>query len=49
VRVILAALNEALGAALPAKVVCLSTIGAQVARPNLLTQLGIMEQMLGDG
>lgn len=47
VRVILAALNEALGAAHPAKVVCLSTIGAQVARPNLLTQLGIMEQMLG--
>ena len=47
VRVILAALNEALGAAHPAKVVCLSTIGAQVARPNLLTQLGIMEQMPG--
>jgi len=39
--------NEALGAAHPAKVVCLSTIGAQVARPNLLTQLGIMEQMPG--
>jgi NAD(P)H dehydrogenase (quinone) len=46
VRRIVAAVRSALEAARPAKVVCLSTIGAQAAQPNLLNQLGIMEQML---
>jgi uncharacterized protein YbjT (DUF2867 family) len=46
-RAIVAALHAALAAARPGKVVCLSTIGAQVTRPNLLNQLHIMEQSLG--
>jgi NAD(P)H dehydrogenase (quinone) len=46
-RAIVASLKEALDAARPAKIVCLSTIGAQAAQPNLLNQLGIMEQVLG--
>lgn len=46
-RAFVAALRTALEAARPAKVVCLSTIGAQASQPNLLTQLGIMEQALG--
>ncbi|MDB5072702.1 MAG: putative nucleoside-diphosphate-sugar epimerase [Candidatus Eremiobacteraeota bacterium] len=48
VRAIVAALRIALEAARPVKVVCLSTIGAQGTRPNLLTQLTIMEQVLGE-
>lgn len=48
VRAIVAALRSALAAARPAKVVCLSTIGAQASEPNLLTQLSIMEQVLGE-
>jgi uncharacterized protein YbjT (DUF2867 family) len=48
VRRIVTAVRSALEAARPAKVVCLSTVGAQAAQPNLLNQLGIMEQMLGD-
>ncbi|AMP13560.1 NmrA family NAD(P)-binding protein [Collimonas pratensis] len=47
VRRILAALHQALAAARPAKVVCLSTIGAQATQTNLLTQLQIMETELG--
>ena len=46
VRRIVTAVRSALEAARPAKLVCLSTIGAQAAQPNLLNQLGIMEQML---
>jgi uncharacterized protein YbjT (DUF2867 family) len=46
VRAILAALKAALLAARPSRVVCISTIGAQAATENLLTSLGIMEQML---
>jgi uncharacterized protein YbjT (DUF2867 family) len=46
-RRIVAALCTALEAARPAKVVCLSTIGAQATQPNLLNQLQIMEQELG--
>jgi len=46
-RAFVAALKEALEAARPAKVVCLSTIGAQATQPNLLNQLGIMERVLG--
>jgi uncharacterized protein YbjT (DUF2867 family) len=41
------ALRAALAAALPPKVVVLSTIGAQATQPNLLNQLQIMEQELG--
>ena len=32
--------------AAPEKVVCLSTVGAQITEPNLLNQLGIMEKEL---
>jgi uncharacterized protein YbjT (DUF2867 family) len=42
----IAALREAMGAAKPSRVVVLSTIGAQATQPNLLNQLGIMEQEL---
>ncbi len=42
----IAALRTALSTAKPSRVVVLSTIGAQVTRPNLLNQLGIMEQEL---
>jgi NAD(P)H dehydrogenase (quinone) len=38
--------RSALEAARPAKVVCLSTIGAQATRSNLLTQLTMMEQAM---
>jgi uncharacterized protein YbjT (DUF2867 family) len=41
-----AILASALKAARPAKVVYLSTIGAQAAQPNLLTQHAIIEQIL---
>lgn len=43
----IAALRAALAAARPGRVVTLSTIGAQSTRPNLLNQLGILEQELG--
>jgi uncharacterized protein YbjT (DUF2867 family) len=42
-----AALAEALAAAKPERVVCLSTIGVQARQENLLTQLQIMERALG--
>jgi uncharacterized protein YbjT (DUF2867 family) len=47
VRAIIAALVSAIGAAKPPKVVFLSTIGAQATQPNLLSQLGLVEQALG--
>jgi NAD(P)H dehydrogenase (quinone) len=47
-RAIIEAVEAALNAARPAKVVCLSTIGAQATQPNLLTQRTLMEQALGD-
>ena len=47
-RAIVAALRSALERARPNKVVCLSTVGAQVKRSNLLTQLTILEHELGD-
>src|SRR5271157_1139825 len=46
VRAIIAAVRSALEVARPAKVVCLSTIGAQATETNLLTQLTLMEQAL---
>ena len=47
IRAIIAALSTAIAAAQPRKIVCLSTIGAQAKQPNLLTQLGLVEQALG--
>ena len=47
VRAIIAALATAISAAKPPKVVFLSTIGAQATQPNLLNQLGLVEQTLG--
>jgi NAD(P)H dehydrogenase (quinone) len=44
---IVAELYQALAASQPGQIVCLSTIGAQARQPNLLNQLGIMEQVLG--
>jgi uncharacterized protein YbjT (DUF2867 family) len=41
-------LRSTLLAARPGRVVCLSTIGAQATQPNLLSQLGLVEQALGD-
>lgn len=46
IREILASLMAALKEARPPKIVCLSTIGAQATQPNLLNQLGIVEQEL---
>jgi uncharacterized protein YbjT (DUF2867 family) len=46
-RAAVAAMHSALGRAQPQKAVCLSTIGAQVDRPNLLSQLHGMEEVLG--
>ena len=46
-RSILDALSHALGAAQPAKIVALSTIGAQAQQESLLTQLTLMEAALG--
>ena len=47
-RAAIAAVRSALEAVRPARVVCLSTIGAQAAESNLLTQRTIMEQVLGE-
>jgi NAD(P)H dehydrogenase (quinone) len=47
-RATIAAVRSALEAAHPSKVVCLSTIGAQATETNLLTQLSLMEQSLGE-
>ena len=46
-RTIGAALRSALDAARPARVVYLSTIGAQASEPNLLTQHTIIEEAIG--
>lgn len=45
-RMMATAVRSALEAARPAKVLFLSTIGAQATRSNLLTQLAIMEEAL---
>jgi NAD(P)H dehydrogenase (quinone) len=47
-RTTAATLKSALAAARPARVVYLSTIGAQVSEPNLLTQHTLIEQTLAD-
>ncbi|HTH99120.1 MAG TPA: NmrA family NAD(P)-binding protein [Stellaceae bacterium] len=41
-------LRQAILLAMPPKVVVLSTIGAEAKQPNLLNQLGLLEQALGD-
>jgi uncharacterized protein YbjT (DUF2867 family) len=45
-QAIVEALHEALAAARPGKVVCISTIGAQATQFNLLNQLGMLETSL---
>jgi NAD(P)H dehydrogenase (quinone) len=42
----IAAVRQALAAARPGRVVCLSTVGAQAAQPNLLSQRTLMEEAL---
>jgi NAD(P)H dehydrogenase (quinone) len=46
-RAVIDAVKTALEAARPAKVVCLSTVGAHVQRTNLLSQRTLMEEALG--
>src|SRR3979411_257243 len=45
-KAVISAVRQALDATLPARVVCLSTIGAQAAQSNLLTQRTLMEEAL---
>lgn len=45
-RAIIAAIVKALQAARPARVVCLSTVGAHAVQPSLLSQLSLLEQHL---
>ena len=47
-RASITSLYQALKASPPQKVVCLSTIGAQSTKPNLLNALGFMERTLAD-
>ncbi|RDJ21238.1 NAD-dependent epimerase/dehydratase family protein [Bosea caraganae] len=47
-RAVHAVLRAALATAGPGRVLCLSTIGAQAAQENLLSQHGLMERTLGD-
>jgi NAD(P)H dehydrogenase (quinone) len=47
-RATVEALRQALQAAHPQRVVCISTIGAQASQTNLLTQLRIMEESFSD-
>lgn len=48
VRNLVAGLRTAILEARPGRLVCLSTIGAQATRPNLLGQLGLVEEALGN-
>jgi NAD(P)H dehydrogenase (quinone) len=48
VRSLALTLRATLLAARPGSLVCLSTIGAQATQPNLLNQLGLIEQALGN-
>jgi uncharacterized protein YbjT (DUF2867 family) len=47
-RTTAAAVRDALMQARPERVVCISTVGAQALQQNLLSQLAIIEQALGD-
>ena len=44
---VISAVRDALAEVRPARTVCLSTVGAQVTLPNLLSQLAMMERELG--
>ena len=44
----IAGIVKALQAAKPARVVCLSTVGAHATQPSLLSQLSLLEQYLGE-
>lgn len=48
VRSLVAGLRTTILEARPGRLVCLSTIGAQATQPNLLGQLGLVEEALGD-
>jgi NAD(P)H dehydrogenase (quinone) len=45
---LIAGLRTAILEARPGRLVCLSTIGAQATQPSLLSQLGLVEDALGD-
>jgi uncharacterized protein YbjT (DUF2867 family) len=45
-KAVISAVRQALDATRPPKVVCLSTIGAQAAEPNLLSQRSLMEKAM---
>ena len=45
-RAVIAAVRQALAQAQPGRVICLSTVGAQAAQPNLLSQRSLMEEAL---
>jgi uncharacterized protein YbjT (DUF2867 family) len=47
-RAMIAALRTALAQARPLKVAVLSTIGSEASQPNLLNQLGLLEQSFAD-
>src|SRR5262252_8560843 len=47
-KAVIDAVQAALKAAAPAKVVCLSTVGAQAKQTNLLTQRTLLEQALSE-
>jgi uncharacterized protein YbjT (DUF2867 family) len=47
-RAAIESIRQSLEKARPPKVVCLSTIGADARQPNLLNQLRLLEQALGD-
>jgi uncharacterized protein YbjT (DUF2867 family) len=47
-KAMIATLRAALAKARPPKLVVLSTVGAEATRPNLLNQLGLLEQALAD-
>ncbi|HEY1812117.1 MAG TPA: NmrA family NAD(P)-binding protein [Kofleriaceae bacterium] len=48
VKTLVSAVRAALEASRPARVVCISTIGAQATTENLLSQLAVMEQAFGE-
>ena len=45
-KAVIEAVRQALVAARPARVICLSTVGAQATQPNLLSQRTLMEEAL---
>ncbi|MGJ7603962.1 NmrA family NAD(P)-binding protein [Variovorax sp. LT1R20] len=45
-KAVITAVRQALAQAQPGRVICLSTVGAQAAQPNLLSQRSLMEEAL---